>query len=202
MVLCQDEKVPKNNRLVNSNTILVNNKDFIKDEVIPYISSSWSTHQYVESTCKRDIVHIIDAVSTDLLYGGNERTINAGVFYYKYPSEATGSQIQETVTGIEYAKNLAFKILRRNTFIPVSQNKLQFLLNSSQISKDAGSKSIGGRHNTSIDLDFISSIKRKMGVMGQNSFLYIDFIRGKYNIEYLQLFFRFIQSFHILLLFL
>ena len=106
-------------------TLLVNNKDFIKDEVIPYISSSWSTHQYVESTCKRDIVHIIDAVSTDLLYGGNERTINAGVFYYKYPSEATGSQIQETVTGIEYAKNLTFKILRRNTFIPVSQNKLQ-----------------------------------------------------------------------------
>jgi hypothetical protein len=106
-------------------TLLVNNKEFIKDEVIPYISSSWSTHQYVESTCKRDIVHIIDAVSTDLLYGGNERTINAGVFYYKYPSEATGSQIQETVTGIEYARNLAFKILRGNTFVKVSQNKLQ-----------------------------------------------------------------------------
>jgi hypothetical protein len=106
-------------------TLLVNNKEFIKDEVIPYISSSWSTHQYVESTCKRDIVHIIDAVSTDLLYGGNERTINAGVFYYKYPSAATGSQIEETVTGIEYARNLAFKILRGNTFVKVSQNKLQ-----------------------------------------------------------------------------
>jgi hypothetical protein len=106
-------------------TLLVNNKDFIKDEVIPYISSSWSTHQYVESTCKRDIVHIIDAVSTDLLYGGNERTINAGVFYYKYPSEATGSQIQETVTGIQYASDIAFRILRRRTFIKVSQNKLQ-----------------------------------------------------------------------------
>jgi hypothetical protein len=106
-------------------TLLVNNKDFIKDEVIPYISSSWSTHQYVESTCKRDIVHIIDAVSTDLLYGGNERTINAGVFYYLYPSEATGSQIQETVTGIEYARDIAFKILKGNTFTKVSQNKLQ-----------------------------------------------------------------------------
>jgi len=117
--------VTQSTQVKDAYTLLVNNKDFIKDEVIPYISSSWSTHQYVESTCKRDIVHIIDAVSTDLLYGGNERTINAGVFYYKYPSEATGSQIQETVTGIEYAKNLAFKILRRNTFIPVSQNKLQ-----------------------------------------------------------------------------
>jgi hypothetical protein len=106
-------------------TLLVNNKEFIKDEVIPYISSSWSTHQYIESTCKRDIVHIIDAVSTDLLYGGNERTINAGVFYYLYPSEATGSQIQETVTGIQYARDIAFKILKGNTFVKVSQNKLQ-----------------------------------------------------------------------------
>jgi hypothetical protein len=117
--------VTQSAQVQNAYTLLVNNKDFIKDEVIPYISSSWSTHQYVESTCKRDIVHIIDAVSTDLLYGGNERTINAGVFYYKYPSEATGSQIQETVTGIEYARDIAFKILRGNTFTKVSQNKLQ-----------------------------------------------------------------------------
>jgi hypothetical protein len=117
--------VTQSAQVQNAYTLLVNNKDFIKDEVIPYISSSWSTHEYVESTCKRDIVHIIDAVSTDLLYGGNERTINAGVFYYLYPSEATGSQIQETVTGIQYARDIAFKILRGNTFIKVSQNKLQ-----------------------------------------------------------------------------
>jgi len=106
-------------------TLLVNNKELIKNEVIPYISSSWSTHQYIETTCKRDVGHIIDAVSTDLLYGGNERTVNAGIFYYQYPSDATGSQIQETVTGIEYARNLAFKIIRGNTFVKVSQNKLQ-----------------------------------------------------------------------------
>jgi hypothetical protein len=117
--------VTQSAQIKDAYSLLVNNKELIKNEVIPYISSSWSTHQYVELTCKRDIVHIIDAVSTDLLYGGNERTINAGVFYYKYPSEATGSQIQETVTGIEYARDIAFKILRGNTFTKVSQNKLQ-----------------------------------------------------------------------------
>ena len=117
--------VTQSAQIKDAYTLLVNNKEFIKNEVIPYISSSWSTHEYIESTCKRDIVHIIDAVSTDLLYGGNERTINAGVFYYKYPSEATGSQIQETVTGIQYARDIAFKILKGNTFTKVSQNKLQ-----------------------------------------------------------------------------
>jgi len=117
--------VTQSAQIKNAYTLLVNNKEFIKNEVIPYISSSWSTHQYIESTCKRDIGHIIDAVSTDLLYGGNERSVNAGVFYYLYPSEATGSQIQETVTGIQYARDVAFKILKGNTFTKVSQNKLQ-----------------------------------------------------------------------------
>ena len=117
--------VTQSAQIKDAYSLLVNNKEFIKNEVIPYISSSWSTHQYIETTCKRDVGHIIDAVSTDLLYGGNERTINAGVFYYKYPSEATGSQIQETVTGIQYARDIAFKILKGNTFTKVSQNKLQ-----------------------------------------------------------------------------
>jgi hypothetical protein len=116
--------LPNSQSLV-SRDILVNNKVFIQNETIAYLSSSWSSHSYDEGTCKRDIGHIIDAIATDTIYGGNERTINAGAFYYLYPSEATGSQIQETVTGINYSKNLADKLLRGNQFIKVSQNKLQ-----------------------------------------------------------------------------
>jgi hypothetical protein len=105
--------------------LLVENKELIQNETIAYISSSWSTHQYNEVTCKRDVGYIIDAVATDIKWGGNERTIKAGEFYYLYPSEATGSQLEETVTGITYAKNLSDRILRRLLLQNVSQNKLQ-----------------------------------------------------------------------------
>ncbi len=105
--------------------LLVQNKALIQNETIAYISSSWSTHQYNEVTCKRDVGYIIDAVATDIKWGGNERTIKAGEFYYLYPSEATGSQLEETVTGITYAKNLSDRILRRLLLQNVSQNKLQ-----------------------------------------------------------------------------
>ncbi|MFN9904683.1 MAG: hypothetical protein ACK56F_00990, partial [bacterium] len=64
-----------------SYTLIRNNREFIQNETIAYISSSWSMASYDEVTCKRDVGHIIDAVSTDLLYGGNERSTNAGVFY-------------------------------------------------------------------------------------------------------------------------
>jgi len=105
--------------------LLVQNKGLIQNETISYISSSWSTHQYNEVTCKRDVGYIIDAVATDIKWGGNERTIKAGEFYYLYPSEATDSQLEETVTGITYAKNLSDRILRRLLLQNVSQNKLQ-----------------------------------------------------------------------------
>jgi hypothetical protein len=105
--------------------ILLNNKQFIQNETIEYISSSWSTHIYSESICKRDLGYIIDAVATDVKWGGNERSVKAGIFYYLYPSEATGSQIEETTTGIVYAKNLADRLLRNLVFTKVSQNRLQ-----------------------------------------------------------------------------
>jgi hypothetical protein len=105
--------------------LLIDNKQFIQNETIAYISSSWSTKQYDQTTCKRDVGYILDAVATDLKWGGNERSVTAGKFYYQYPSAATGSQIRETVTGVQYAKNLAEKILRGGQFQKVTQNKLQ-----------------------------------------------------------------------------
>ena len=101
------------------------NKEFIQNETIAYISSSWSTKEYNETTCKRDIGYILDAVATDFKWGGNERSVEAGKYYYLYPSAATGSQLKETVTGIKYAKNLVDRILRGSQFIKVSHNKLE-----------------------------------------------------------------------------
>ena len=105
--------------------LLKYNKQFIQNETIAYISSSWSTKQYDETTCRRDVGYIIDSVATDIKWGGNERSVKSGVYYYLYPSAATGSQLKETVTGVTYAKNLADKLLRNQQFIKVSQNKLQ-----------------------------------------------------------------------------
>jgi hypothetical protein len=105
--------------------LLINNKEFIQNETIAYISSSWSTKEYNETICKRDIGYIIDSVATDIKWGGNERSVKSGVYYYLYPSAATGSQLRETLTGVNYARNLADRLLRNQQFQKVSQNKLQ-----------------------------------------------------------------------------
>ena len=35
-------------------------------------------------------------VATDLLWGGNERSIVAGDYYYRYPSQTTSLELTET----------------------------------------------------------------------------------------------------------
>ena len=100
------------------------NKEFIQAETIAYMSSSWGSFEYNEASCSRDVAYIIDNVATDLLYGGNERSRQAGIYYYKYPSQATGSQLQQTVDGVRYASRLAQNIVLAQPFTPADTNKL------------------------------------------------------------------------------
>ena len=123
IVLNEVFSYPSQDRL-DTQTIINNNKEFIKEEAISFLSASWSDFDYPENTCKRDVVHILDASITDIVYGGNERTINAGVFYWKYPSEATGSQLFPTLDGIEYAGEVAQKVISGAVFVPPTSTKV------------------------------------------------------------------------------
>ena len=105
--------------------LLIDNKALIQNEVIHFISSSWSTFEYIESKCKRDVGYIIDAIATDILYGGNERSVVAGEFYYRYPSEATTTQLDQTITGVKHAAGLSEKIIQNTLLINPNSNTLE-----------------------------------------------------------------------------
>lgn len=102
--------------------LITENIDFIKEETIAYISSSWSTASYNQETCKRDIGYLLDAVKTDLYYGGNERSIVAGTFYHTYPAAlpAITDQLYFTVDAINYASRLTQKIIQNESFTNAS----------------------------------------------------------------------------------
>ena len=115
------EQIVKGNVLVNvsaekldARNIIDSNKQFIAEEVVAYVSSSWRDFGYNETKCKRDVKYIVDAIRTDLVYGGNQRTNKAGEFYYLYPSNATiggvpstTTQLDPTITGVYYINQLA-----------------------------------------------------------------------------------------------
>jgi len=126
------------NKLINNTTLvtsslerlatkdlLIDNKELIQNEVIHFISSSWSTFDYIESKCKRDVGYIIDAIATDVVYGGNERSVVAGEFYYRYPSEATTTQLDQTITGVKHAAGLSEKIIQNTLLVNPDSNLLE-----------------------------------------------------------------------------
>jgi hypothetical protein len=51
-------------------------------ETIAYINNTFGNLTYSTSTCKRDVGYVIDAITYDLLYGGNSQTSVAADAYY------------------------------------------------------------------------------------------------------------------------
>jgi len=112
-----------------SYTSLIKNKGFIQSESIAYVSSSWEGFMYDEIKCARDIGYIVDAVATDLLYGGNERSIVAGRYYYDFPSQATSTQLEPTLTGVRFAKGTSMNVVvNKQFFSPNANNQTAYNL--------------------------------------------------------------------------
>lgn len=62
--------------LIRSNLVSYQNA------VINYITTTYPALVYDQATCRRDVEYIVNAVSYDLLYGGNYQSVIAGEAYY------------------------------------------------------------------------------------------------------------------------
>ena len=62
--------------------LLLANKQFIINELIGYINSTFVRFSYNKEKCYRDTGAILDAVIYDVLWGGNYRSVNTGNGYF------------------------------------------------------------------------------------------------------------------------
>ena len=107
---------------VNANSsyafdLLIANKDFIKAEVIAYLDKD-STFTYDQDLCYRDTGLIVDAVSQDILLGGNYKSIEAGLAYWNQGYSYVSTQVSTTTAAINYAKDLALQIIANTPVTP------------------------------------------------------------------------------------
>ena len=76
---------------------------FVLDETTPYTPELFT---YNQSKCYRDVGLIVDAVTSDLVFGTNYQSTKAGLAYLRsYTSEVINNQTYETVTAIKYARD-------------------------------------------------------------------------------------------------
>lgn len=106
--------------IVKAKNLLLENLNFIKDETVGYITSTYPSLIFDPVKCSRDTGYIVEALVHDLLYGGNWQTRDAGVKYYDGVGTAITLQIptdqqDETADAINFIKDLCKTVIVEGT---------------------------------------------------------------------------------------
>ena len=114
--------------IVNAFNLLLANRAFIQAETIAYVNTSYVGLSYSTATCKRDVGYIIDAVSYDLLYGGNSQTANAADAYY----DGSGLKISSreklaTIAAYEHIKDIIDEVVVNTLITPKLSDEPQVI---------------------------------------------------------------------------
>ena len=107
------------------------NKDFIVEEVIAYIDQTYNPNSfnYNEEKCYRDVGLIVDAVSQDILLGGNYKSIEAGLAYWSAGYNYITGQESTTTVALNHARDIALQIIANNVVIPQTGTTVQQIIN-------------------------------------------------------------------------
>jgi hypothetical protein len=107
-------------RYLDAGNILTANKEFIKEEVVSYLEFNYpniSTDKpdYDRSICKRDVGYIVDAIAYDLSYGGNTKSIEAGLAYWAGGVSYVQGEEEEALHAYNYINFLAQYVINNQT---------------------------------------------------------------------------------------
>ena len=110
---------------------LLSNRAFIQAETIAFINTSYVGLVYSTATCKRDVGYIIDAVSYDILYGGNSQTADAADSYYDGAVlQISDNEKFATIAAYYFIKTIVDDCILENVITPlqtvVSQDTSNF----------------------------------------------------------------------------
>lgn len=103
---------------VSAEILLQANRTFIQSETIAWIANTYPTFVYNSSTCYRDVGLIIDAVSQDVLLGGNRKSIEAGLSYWEGGYNQIIGQESTTTAAISHAKTVAVDVIQNILYTP------------------------------------------------------------------------------------
>lgn len=111
---------------VTSRALIVNNgdssgNDFIS-EIIEYINSSLNGFSYDEESFKDETGYVIDAVTHDLLYGGNRSILLTTASYFNNNVSTIPGQEAETADAFEHLRDICVDIIEGVAIVPTAGN--------------------------------------------------------------------------------
>lgn len=127
---------------------LVTDTNIIVADTIVFITNTYNGFTYDSASYKRTIGLVIDAVTYDLILGGNTRSVEAG---NASVALATPNQKLEAIAAIEFVKNLSLAIIKNETY-PASYQNLEFQIKYPSLPGTLADTEISARYDTIIDI--------------------------------------------------
>jgi hypothetical protein len=105
----------------SAKVLLEQNRLFIQTETILWINGTFPTLDYNEDKCFRDVGLLVDAVVSDVLFGGFLNSTQAGRLYFSAGSTVISGQVVETVAAVNKIKEIADFVINQNIYPRVGQ---------------------------------------------------------------------------------
>ena len=108
----------------NARLILTNNKEFIQEEIIGFISATLDGLDYDPAEWSQDIGRVIDAVSYDMAVGSNFASIKAGMYYRRGPNgdDVLGFEKNAKLQTLTYLKSVLSGLV---SSVPAAQDLIE-----------------------------------------------------------------------------
>ena len=124
-----------NAALVTEFNNLQTEKATLQSNVTTYVEENWA---YKEDNCREDIGYMVDAITYDILYGGNSQTMDAAGEYYSggvlvLPS----TELNPTITTYVYLKEITSDIITNTAINPLQTVSTQSTVNPPATSNEA-----------------------------------------------------------------
>jgi len=104
---------------------LVANRDFIAAEINAWVADQYPSASHNVNKCTRDVLFVLNAVSYDILYGGNSATYDAGRFFFYdgfSKSDQTANYITQTVAAYGRLADIIDDIVKDVTIVKTTGN--------------------------------------------------------------------------------
>ena len=115
--------------VANAAALLQYNRTFIRSEIIAWINNQiataggiWTGFTYNSTLCSRDVGYLVDAVTFDLLYGGNKSTVETSLTYWNGAISMVDGQTAQSAAAFGRLKTIAQAIVVNTTVTPTSGN--------------------------------------------------------------------------------
>lgn len=87
------------------------NKTSIQTSIISFITAEFQSFTFNSTKCERDTKYIIDAITYDVLYGGNSATYEAANAYWVGTSTQVSGQQQETANSLGWISTIIENVI-------------------------------------------------------------------------------------------